>query len=157
VFRDIGSDTMLGFAIGISRQGSSVVKTAKNVINELTSLDPKPFRWSGLTEGLEGALQTATSMVSSAMSDIADIVNSTRLSPEIESGAEKFTMVGVSRINGYTAGGAVVDQPRTTAQFGGIDYDRLAAAIAYSLNGIRVEMDPNGVLRIVEKARVRKE
>src|SRR5690606_10982801 len=84
VFRDIGSDTMLGFDIGISRQGSSVVKTAKNVINELTSLDPKPFRWSGLTEGLEGALQTATSMVSSAMSDIADIVNSTRLSPEIE-------------------------------------------------------------------------
>ncbi len=166
VFADIGRDTMRGFADGIDQQGSDAVRTAQNVVNEIVhvgkgaDLDPRPFQWSGLTEGLDGALENARATVASAMADIASIVNSTRLSPEIELGgaAPKFGMVGVSRIEGYSAGGSIAVQPRTTTtQVDGIDYERMAAAVTDALDGVRVEMDPNGILRIVEKARIRKE
>lgn len=170
VFADIGRDTMRGMAVGIDANAGKAVASARDAAREVTKAasdinapSAELFNWNSLTDGLSSALKSCTQMVKEAVNDIASTVNNTSMSPGVGfSGTNAYRgMVGVSRIDGYLAGqrSLVRANSVTTTTYNGssFDYDRMAEAMTSAMNGVRVEMDANGILRIVEKARVRKE
>lgn len=144
-----------------------VSRMAPRLAGHFSGNELRNVQWDGLENGLSSTLKSMTSQVQSTVRDMGRAIERTTFrpslafsgSPDVGSGTATVTFAGSGVDTLTLPRGSSVSSPAARSSTGlsaSDNYAALAQAVAEALDGVRVEMDPNGLLRVVDKARMRK-